>query len=175
MHKCASTNRHFLIVMVYRHTFESACLKQKFHQCLQQSQINAWYNRSQCTYTSLPIFNVSHNFWVKENLFSSFCLGAILAPLLSITSNNPMVTWFSSQSLEIKLTTTNTSCAPFDIHKSKVRVVDKQLAMETCTYVIMVMVFSTKLGKISSIFFPWMGRQSMDIVYMLALATKWIQ
>ncbi len=123
MHKCASINRHFFIVMVYWHTLKVRAPNKSFIKCLLQSQINACYNKSQGTYTSFPILNVNHNFWVKENLFSSFCnLVVILAPLVSITSNNTMVTWFSSQSLEIKLTTTtNTSCAPFDIHKSKCR------------------------------------------------------
>jgi hypothetical protein len=39
----------------------------------------------------------------------------------------------------------NMSCAPFDIHKSNVQVVDKQLNNVDYTYIIMI--FSTKLCK----------------------------
>jgi hypothetical protein len=90
------------------------------------------------------------NFKVKENLFGSLCsLGTIGTSLLSSTSNNLMVTCFTSQSFEIKFTTTtNTSHAPFDINESKVQVVNKQST--NVNYMQEVMVFSTNLGKTSS-------------------------
>jgi hypothetical protein len=48
-------------------------------------------------------------------------------PLVSLTSNNPMVTCLTSKLLNMKLVTTmNMSCIdPFNIHKSKVQVIDK--------------------------------------------------
>jgi hypothetical protein len=56
------------------------------------------------------------------------------------------VTCFASQSLEIKLTTTTKmSCAPFNIHKLNVQVVDEQLTNASCTYKLMI--FSTNVGK----------------------------
>ncbi len=66
-----------------------------------------------------------------------------------VTSNNPIVTCFTTQSLEIKLTiTTKMSCTPFNIHKSNVQGANKQLTNVGYTYKFMV--FSTKLSKIVS-------------------------
>lgn len=74
-------------------------------------------------------------FWVKKNLCStSYNLRVIAAPDVFATSNNSMVTCYISQSLEIKLTTTiKTSCTPFDINKSNVQVVHRQLANASFT------------------------------------------
>ncbi len=89
-------------------------------------------------------------FVIKENLFSSFYnLRTIVTPLMFVTSNNPIVTCFASHSLEMKLTTmAKTSHVQLNIHRSKVQMVDKQSTNVGTTYV--VMVFSTKFGKISS-------------------------
>jgi len=69
----------------------------------------------------LSSFTKATMFWVKENLCNtSYNLRVIATLDVFVTSNNLMVTCYVSQSLEIKLTTTTkTSCAPFDIHKSK--------------------------------------------------------
>jgi hypothetical protein len=67
-------------------------------------------------------------------------------PLVSVISNRKIVTCFALQSLKIKFTNiTKMSCVHFDIQRSNVQVVDKQLA--NASYTKVTMAFSTKLGR----------------------------
>jgi hypothetical protein len=65
----------------------------------------------------------------------------------SVTSNKPRVTCFGFQSNHKNImATTNTSCAPLDIHKSKLVVTQQQSFNNNKTYVSLV--FSTNSNKI---------------------------
>jgi hypothetical protein len=85
--------------------------------------------------------------WIKENLWRSCSFGTIVAPLVSLTSNNPRVTRLASHLLDKKLvTTTKMSCAPF--HNSNVHVANKHFAKPHYIYV--TIIFPTNIGRISS-------------------------
>jgi hypothetical protein len=62
---------------------------------------------------------------MNKGQMSKCCnLGTIASPLMSLTSNNLIITCLASHLLNKKLTTTtNMSSAPFDIDKSNVQVV----------------------------------------------------
>ncbi len=65
--------------------------------------------------------------WIKDNLSRSCSFGTIVAPLVSLTLNNPIVTHLASHLLNKKLvTTTKMSCVPF--HNSNVHVANKHFA-----------------------------------------------
>ncbi len=116
----------FSFAITYWQTFDNACLKQVpsngsnkpklLHDIIKVKAPTYVYKLDPSSLTNARIVQV------KKNLSnSSYNLKAIAIVLMSETSNNPMVTCLASQSLEIKFTTTTkTSLAPFDIHKSKV-------------------------------------------------------
>jgi len=71
---------------------------------------------------------------------------ANICPIVSVASNKPRVTCFGFQSnLKNFMTKTNTSCAPLDIHKSKLVVAKLQSSNKGKTYVSLV--FSTNSNK----------------------------
>ncbi len=86
---------------------------------------------------------------MRENLSrSSHSLGTIIALLVTMASNKPIVTCLGSQLLNKKLTTiANSSCVLVDIHKSKVHVDNMKLTNASCPYV--TKVFSNQVGKTS--------------------------
>ncbi len=129
----------FSSTIAYWYTFDNACPKQmplngshKPKLLSNTIEVKALAH----VYKLDPSFLTNARFFsIKENLSnSSYNLGAIATPFVFKTSSKPMVTCFASQSLEIKFTTTiKTSLAPFDIHKSKVQVVDIQSVNVSCT------------------------------------------
>lgn len=85
--------------------------------------------------------------WIKENLSRSCSFGTIVAPLVSLTLNNPIVTHLASHLLNKKLViTTKMSCVPF--HNSNVHVANKHFVKAHYTYV--TIVFPTNISIISS-------------------------
>jgi len=74
---------------------------------------------------------------------------AMVAPFVSLASNNPIMTCFGYELMDRKLTTiTKTSWPPLDIYKSKVQVEVKHFAKPSCTN--LVEVVFTKEGNSSS-------------------------
>jgi hypothetical protein len=86
---------------------------------------------------------------VRKNLSRSACsLIAMVAPFVSVALNKSIVTCLGSQLLDRKLTTTsNMSCTPTNIHRSKVNVAKEDV---NASYTYVTKVFSIKIGKISS-------------------------
>ncbi len=71
-----------------------------------------------------------------------------ICPIIFVASKNTIVTYLGCQSDPKKfITRVNISCAPFDIHKSKLVVVEIQFVNFGKTYTRFI--FSTKLGNIS--------------------------
>jgi hypothetical protein len=79
-----------------------------------------------------------------------------------VTSNNPIITCFASLSLEMKLKTTKT-CAPLEIQRSNVQVVDKQLVNVGTTYVFMS--FQPNSIRFPQQMFSWMCAHKLYVIY----------
>jgi hypothetical protein len=113
-------------------------------------------------------------FSMKENLLRNIHnLTTMVARLVSISLNKPIVACLNSKLLFDRKLTTNRSCALTNIHRSKVHVVERHVANTSCTYVIKL--FSTKVGRTSSTNTLFDKKQHLGITCKPFDVTKWIQ